>query len=93
MEVSGPVGVNRMTIGSPNQLNAASTSRDSEGTKNESASLQCSFHVDQLLAEGQSALGIEVSRTTRDPCCVPLTKEYERTVSTDKTPARPLVVL
>jgi len=38
-----------------------------EGTKIESASLKRSFHLDQLLGEGQSALEIEVSRSTRDP--------------------------
>src|SRR5713226_5575320 len=33
MEVSGPVGVKRMTIGSLNQANAASTSSDSNGRR------------------------------------------------------------
>ena len=38
-----------------------------EGTKNESASLKRSFHLDGLLGKGQSSLGIEVSRSARGP--------------------------
>src|SRR5882762_4171172 len=33
MEVSGPVGVKRITIGLPNHVNAASTSSDSNGRR------------------------------------------------------------